>query len=141
PCRSYPLAALLGIRILAVATVSVAALGFAAIAAREWGPVARWSSRSFAIVWAGYLLSGAFPFALGVALALLALWALQAGHRWRFAVLTLFTLAASPVALVLLVVVVAGVALARRGAPRGLAVPVLAVACAGVIELVLLRLF
>ena len=137
----YPLATVLGIRVLAVATVSVAALAFAAVAALEWGHLARWSTRSFAVVWAGFLISAAFPFALGVALALLALWALQTGHRWRFAVLTLFTLAASPVALVLLVVVVAGVALARRGAPRGLAVPVLAVACAGVIELVLLRLF
>ncbi len=137
----YPLAVLLGIRILAVATVSVAALGFAAVAAREWGPLARWSSRSFAVVWAGYLISGAFPFALGVALALLALWALQAGHRWRFAMLTLLTLAASPVALVFLVVVVAGVALARPGTPREAAVPALALVAAAAIELVLLRLF
>src|SRR5207244_3072325 len=82
-----------------------------------------------------------FPFALGVALALLALWALQAGYRWRFAALTLLTLAASPVALVFLVVVVAGVALARRGAPREAAVPALALAAAVAIELVLLRLF
>ncbi len=137
----YPLAVLLGIRVLAVATVSVAALGFAAVAAREWGPLARWSSRSFAVVWAGFLTSAAFPFALGVALALLALWALQAGHRWRFAALTLLTLAASPVALVLLVVVVAGVALARRSRPREAAVPALALVVAVAIELVLLRLF
>jgi len=137
----YPLAVLLGIRVLAVATVSVAALGFAVIAAREWGPVARWSSRSFAVVWAGFLLSGAFPFALGVALALLALWALQAGHRWRFATLTLLTLAASPVALMFLVIVVAGVALARRGAAREAAVPALALVIAVAIELVLLRVF
>jgi hypothetical protein len=137
----YPLAGLLGIRLLAVVTVSVAALGFAAMAAREWGPIARWSSRSFAVVWAGFVLSGAFPFALGVALALLALWALQAGHRWRFATLTLLTLAASPVALVFLVVVVAGVALARRGAAREAAVPALALVIAVAVELVLLRLF
>jgi hypothetical protein len=137
----YPLAGLLGIRLLAVATVSVAALSFAAVAAREWGPLARWSSRSFAVVWAGFLVSAAFPFALGVALALLALWALQTGHRWRFAALTLLTLAASPVALVLLVVVLAGVALARRGSPREMAVPALALVAAVVIELVLLRLF
>src|SRR3989442_15680652 len=32
----YPLAALLGIRVLAVATVAVAALAFAAVVAREW---------------------------------------------------------------------------------------------------------
>jgi hypothetical protein len=137
----YPLALLLGIRALAVATVSVAALAFAAVAAREWGSLSRWSSRSFAVVWAGFLISAAFPFALGVALALLALWALQAGHRWRFAALTLFTLAASPVALVLLVVVLVGVALARRDTPRKMAVPTFAVAAAVVIELILLRLF
>jgi len=137
----YPLAALLGIRVLAVTTVSVAALAFTAIAAREWGPVARWSGRSFAVVWAGFLLSGAFPFALGVTLALLALWALQTGHGWRFATLTLFTLAASPVALVFLVVVVAGVALARRATPRDTAVRALAVVAAIAIEVVLLRLF
>jgi hypothetical protein len=137
----YPLALLLGIRVLAVATVSVAALAFAAVAAREWGSLARWSSRSFAIVWAGFLISGAFPFALGVALALLALWALQAGHRWRFAALTLLTLAASPVALVLLVVVLAGVALARRNTPQKMAVPTVALVVAVAIELVLLRLF
>jgi hypothetical protein len=137
----YPLAVLLGIRVLAVATVSVAALGFASVAAREWGPVARWSSRSFAVVCAGFLITAAFPFALGVAFAILALWALQAGRRWAFAALTLLTLAASPVALVLLVVVLAGVALARRGTPRTAAVPAFALLAAVAIELVVLRLF
>ena len=137
----YPLAALLGIRVLAVATVALAALAFAAIVAREWGPLGRWSSRSFAVVWAGIVLSAAFPFALGVALALLAIWALQAGHRWRFAILTLLTLAASPVALVLLIVVLAGVALSRRATLREGAVPALGVAVAVGTELVILRLF
>jgi hypothetical protein len=137
----YPLAALLGIRVLAVATVALAALAFSAIVAREWGPLGRWSSRSFAVVWAGIVLSAAFPFALGVALALLALWALQAGHRWRFAVLTLLTVAASPVALVLLAVVLAGVALSRRGTLRGGWVPALALVAAIGAELVVLRLF
>jgi hypothetical protein len=138
----YPIAAVLGIRWLAVASVSVAALGFAVVAGREWGSLARWSSRSFAVVWAGFLLSAAFPFALGVALALLALWALQAGHRWRFVVLTLLTLAASPVALALLAVVLVGVALARRATSREVGVvPALALVAAVAIELVLLRLF
>ena len=137
----YPLAALLGIRLLAVATVSIAALGFAVVAARQWGPLARWSSRSFAVVWAGFVISAGFPFALGVALALLALWALQAGHRWRFAALTLLTLAASPLALVLLVVVLAGIALARRSTPREAVVPATSVVTAVAIEVLLLRLF
>jgi hypothetical protein len=137
----YPLAALLGIRVLAVATVALAALAFAAIVAREWGPLGRWSSRSFAVIWAGIVLSAAFPFALGVALALLALWALQARHRWRFAILTLLTLAASPVALVLLIVVLAGVAFGRRVTWHESRGPALAVAAVVAAELVILRLF
>ena len=115
----YPLAAALGIKLLAVATIALASLAFAVVVWREWGPTTRWSSRSFAVVWAGIVLSAAFPFALGIALALLALWALQAHARWRFAALAALTLAASPVAFLLLVVVLAGVALARRTAvPR-----------------------
>jgi len=137
----YPLAVLVGIRTLAVAAVSVATLGFAVVAGREWGPLARWSSWSFAVVWAGFLISGAFPFALGVAFALLALWALQVGRRWYFSALTLLTLAASPVALVLLVVVLVAVALARRGKLKGAGLPAAALVGAVVIELVLLRLF
>jgi hypothetical protein len=137
----YPLAVMVGIRALAVATVSVAAFAFAAVAGREWGSLARWSSRSFAIVWAVFLISAAFPFALGVALALLALRTLQAGRKWLFPVLALLTLAASPVALVLLVVVLLGVALDRRTTLRRTWVPAFALGAALGIELVLLRLF
>jgi hypothetical protein len=110
----YPLAAALGIRLLAVATVSAATLAFAVVVWREWGPRARWSSRTFAVVWAGIVLSAAFPFALGAALALLALWALQARRPWRFAVLAALTAAASPIAFLLLVLVVVGLALGRQ---------------------------
>jgi hypothetical protein len=137
----YPLAALLGIRLLAVATIALAALAFAVVLGREWGPTSRWSSRTFAVVWGGIVLSAAFPFALGVALALLAIWALQARRRWRFAALTALTLAASPVAFLLLVVVLTGIVLARRPALPAIAVPASAVAVAGASELVLWRLF
>jgi len=137
----YPLAALLGIRLLAVATVALAALAFAVVLWREWGPTTRWSSRSFAVVWAGIVLSAAFPFALGIALALLAIWALQAGARWRFAALAALALAASPLAFLLLVIVLAGVAIQRRAQLRANLLPIAAVALAGVVELVLWRLF
>src|SRR5947207_7925838 len=100
----YPLAALIGIRVLAVASIATAALAFTVVLGREWGRAARISSRSFAVVWAGIVLSAAFPFALGAALALLAVWALQRGARRRFGLLSLLTLAASPLAFVLLVV-------------------------------------
>src|SRR3954469_13486143 len=89
----YPLAALVGIKLLAVLTIAAAAFAFAVVVEREWGPSARWSARSFAVVWAGLVLSAAFPFALGAALSLFALWALQARRHWRFAALAALTLA------------------------------------------------
>ena len=130
----YPLAAALGIRLLAVATVATATLAFAVVVWKEWGPRARWSSRTFAVVWAGIVLSAAFPFALGAALALLGLWALQARRPWRFAALAGLTAAASPIAFLLLVLIVIGLALGRR-ADRWLQVA----AGAGLLAVVLLE--
>jgi hypothetical protein len=137
----YPLAALLGIRLLAVATIATAALAFAVVLGREWGSTARWSSRTFAVVWAGIVLSAAFPFALGIALALLALWALQARRFWNFALLCLLTLAASPLAFLLLALLLGGVALGRRVEHRRLVRPGIAVASIGAVEVLLWRLF
>jgi hypothetical protein len=134
----YPLAWMFGIRLLAVLSVALGAGAFVEIVDREWGRDARWAGRAFVVVWAGYVLTAAFPFALGASLALAALWALQAGRRWVFAVLVLLVLAASPVALVVLCVVLAGAALARRSSPL---VPVLAVAVAVAIELAIVDLF
>ncbi|HEX6701520.1 MAG TPA: hypothetical protein VF101_12405 [Gaiellaceae bacterium] len=137
----YPLAALLGIKLLAVATIATAALAFAVVIGREWGPTARWSSRTFAVVWAGVVLSAAFPFALGVALALLALWALQARAHWRFALLAGLTLAASPLAFLLLALLLGGIAIERRAEPGRLLVPACVIAAAGAIEALLWRAF
>jgi hypothetical protein len=137
----YPLAAWLGIKLLAVATVALSALAFAVVLWREWGATTRWSSRTFAVVWAGIVLSAAFPFALGFALALLAIWALQAGARWRFAALAALALAASPLAFLLLVVVLAGIALAHRQTLRRNWLPIAAIVLAGVTEAVLWRVF
>ena len=52
----YPLAAVVGIRLLAVATIAVASLAFSVVVWREWGARALWSSRTFAVVWAGIVL-------------------------------------------------------------------------------------
>src|SRR5579864_7538553 len=137
----YPLAAAFGIKLLAVATIALAALAFAVVVWREWGPATRWSSRSFAAVWAGIVLSAAFPFALGFALALLAIWALQANARWRFTGLALLTLAASPLAFLLLAIVLAGIGLGRRVSLRSARLPVAVIVVAGLGEVVLWRLF
>ena len=44
----YPLAALMGIKLLAVVSIGVAALAFSLVVWQEWGPSARFSSRAFA---------------------------------------------------------------------------------------------
>ncbi len=139
----YPLAAVFGIGLLAVLTVALAAGAFARLLEREWGPAARWAGRSFALVWPGVILAAELPLALGVLLALLCLLALQAGRSWVGAALILLTLAASPVAFVMLVVVLAGVAAGRRRdlRLRAAAVPAAAVALAAAAELVTLHLF
>ncbi|MGB2953861.1 MAG: hypothetical protein WBB74_10810 [Gaiellaceae bacterium] len=137
----YPLAAVFGIRPLAVLSVAVAALAFTVVVTREWGRAARWSTRTFAIVWAGIVLSASFPFALGAAFALLALWAIQSGRRWCFAALAALALAASPLAFLLLSLVLAGIAIARRPIRSKLFVPLAAVLVVGLLELVLWRLF
>ena len=137
----YPLAALLGIKLLAVATIATATLAFAMVVGRTWGPTARWSSRTFAVVWSGTILSAAFPFALGAAFGLLAIWSLQARARWRFAALAVLTLAASPLSFLLLVLVVTGIALAGRDDWRRFLAPGIIVAAAGVGEVLLFRAF
>jgi hypothetical protein len=133
----YPLAALLGIKLLAVVSIGVAALAFALVVWQEWGPSARFSSRTFTLLWPGIVLSAAFPFALGAMFALLAIAALQHGRRRLFALLLFLTLLASPLALLLLVLVLAGGALERP--PRRATVAVILVAVA--VELMLRRLF
>jgi hypothetical protein len=136
----YPLAALLGIRALALASVTSAAFAFSIVVVRQWGPVSRLSSRTFAVLWVGIIGAAAFPFALAISFALLALWALQEQRRGRFALCAALTLAASPLAFAFLVVVLAGVALARRSL-RDARVPIGVVGACVFVELVLWRLF
>lgn len=109
----YPLAGLIGIRLLATISIAAAAFAFSLVVGRQWGPAARWSSRSFAVLWAGIVFSAAFPFVLGGTLALFAICALQSRARWRFAVLSALTMVASPLAFVFLAVVAASLGLAR----------------------------
>jgi hypothetical protein len=138
----YPLAAFVGIKALALASVSAAALAFSLLVVRQWGPVVRVSGWAFAIVWPATVLSGSFPFSLGAALALLALCALQAGRRAWFALLAVLSLAASPLAFALLGIVVIGAGAVRRRERLPIAsLPVLVVALGVLGEFVLYRLF
>jgi hypothetical protein len=137
----YPLAAAIGIKLLAVLTVAVAVIAFAAVVRHEWESQSRWTIRTFALVWALLVVSAAYPFMLGMTLALLALWSLQQDRRWLFAGFTLLTLAASPLAFLLLVVLLAGVAIARRGEHRHFVAPAAAIAAIAAFEFLLRRMF
>ena len=137
----YPLAALVGMKALALVSVALASFAFALVVLREWGRRARASAWAFGIVWPGTLLSATFPFTLGAAFALLALAMLQVRRRALFALLALLALAASPLAFALLAVVLAGVGLGRRRERRDVALPALVVLGGVLLELVLVRLF
>src|SRR5947209_8219492 len=79
-------AAVLGTGLLAVICVGVAVMAFTLLTWRRWGSASVWASRSAAIVIPGFLLTAAFPFLLGAALALLALLALRSRRLALFAV-------------------------------------------------------
>ena len=87
------------------------------------------------------MLSGAFPFALGSALALLAIWALQSRLHWRCRLLTALCFAASPLAFLLLVVLLVAIGIARAPKRDDLVLPLVTVAVVGAAEAVLWRLF
>ncbi|HEY3962779.1 MAG TPA: hypothetical protein VGL84_09650 [Gaiellaceae bacterium] len=136
----YPLAALFGIRVLALASIATAAAGFTLVVWREWGRTARFSSRTFAVLWVGIVGSAAFPFALAISFALLSIFALQEQRRGRFALGAVLTLAASPLAFVLLAIVGGGALVGRRSV-RNVGVPIIAIVGGGIAELMLYRMF
>lgn len=110
----YPLAGIAGIRLLAAVCVGVGVFASARVTDRRWGAAARCANRSLAIVMSCFVLTGAFPFLLGMALSMLGLMALEA-RRWRtFAALAALSAAASPVAFLLGALVIAGFAIADR---------------------------
>jgi hypothetical protein len=109
----YPLAAVIGIKLLAVLSTGVAAGAFALLVRREWSAVGPWPAVAFTGVSALWVESAAFPYTLGLACALLALLALSARRLLPFSACVLLTFAASPLAFVLLAVVLAGVAASR----------------------------
>ena len=116
----YPLASVLGIKLLAALSLSTAAGAFARLV--DYPPAAL----AFALVWGAFALTGAYPFMLGVAFALLAL-----NTRRLFPLFAVLAWAASPLALLLLGVVVAGL---RRW--RAVAAVVPLVVLQGVLSLV-----
>jgi hypothetical protein len=118
PLLSYSLlyyfpAALVGNEALTLLAVVVAAALFASVVERQWGDRARYAALAFAVVAAGPLFTGTYPYALGVATLLGALASLQRRMTWLAVVLAAATLGASPLAFLFLGVLLAAVFLAR----------------------------
>jgi len=95
----YPLAAIVGIKPLAVLSIAIGAAAFARLV--RWKP----ATVTFAVVWGAYTISGAYPFMLGAAFALLAL---LTRRLWLFALLAALAWAVSPLAVLMLAVAVVG---------------------------------
>lgn len=133
----YPLAALLGIKLLAVATAAVSAGAFSVLVAREWPDAGRWPAWTFTAITPLGILTGAYPYALGFSLALVALTALRLRRTTLFAFATALSFAASPLAFVLLLLVL----LAATAVSRFRVAPMIVVVVVGAAGAMLQRLF
>ncbi|CAB4686373.1 MAG: hypothetical protein F2663_01735 [Actinobacteria bacterium] len=125
----YPLAAFLGIALLAVLSVALATWAFTVLAEGLWGRAAVLPSRLFAIVAAASVITAAFPYGLGLALALCALVAVARGRLTLFSVLAVLTFGASPLAFLFLLIVLGAVALSRSEFDFAKPAAVLGVVC------------
>jgi hypothetical protein len=110
----YPLAALLGIRPLAIACVAVGVCGVHAITSHRWPGQRRWVALSAACIGPTIVVSAEFPFLLGAATGLAAVAALDRRRWWLFGAACVLTAAASPLAFVLLTLTVVAVLLGDR---------------------------
>jgi hypothetical protein len=111
----YPLAALIGIKMLAVLSAATATAAFTLLVRETWGEQTVWATRLFAVVTAASLVSAAFPYGLGLAFMLAALLALARARLAFFALFVALTLAASPLAFLFLVVFLLAAASAHLG--------------------------
>ena len=112
----YFLAAAVGNVVVDVVAALVTAGCFAALAIREWGPVAAWPARWLAVCAAGPLITGTAPYGLGLAAAVACLLALQRGWRVAGVVLAGITLASSALAFFFLLLSLSAVVFVRRRA-------------------------
>ena len=140
----YPLAAVVGISAVGICSVAVSAGVFAAIVLRQWGRRALLAIVLFACSVPELLVAGQFPFALGVALALLALAAAQRRRPWLVVLGCLLTILASPLAFVFLVITLAGMVLGSgraRRLEREVVIPAVAIALMVIGEILVYRAF
>jgi hypothetical protein len=135
----YPLAALVGIKLLAVVSAAASAAAFTLVVRQTWGESSVWVARFFALVAAASLVTAAFPYGLGLAFALTALVAIAQRRLVWFSVLAALSFASSPLAFVFLLVVLAAAGVARSR--RDITKPAIVTGAICLFALVLMRLF
>src|SRR5262245_58668578 len=131
---SPPLGAALGIRLMGAISAVAAAGLFGSLAWRRFGSEALLATVWFAVATGSLLIAGQLTFALGVAIGLGALLALQRGHLVLAVALAVLTGCASPVAGLFLGLAGAAVALTGRRRP-GIAVAIGAIVPIAVLAL------
>jgi hypothetical protein len=135
----YPLAAFIGIKLLAVLSAATATAAFTLLVRETWGEQTMWATRLFAVVTAASVVTAAFPYGLGLAFMLAALLALAKGRTVWFAALVALTLATSPLAFLFLVVLLCAAGMSRG--ERELTKPAVVTAIACALAAVTWRLF
>jgi len=128
-----PLGALLGPRLVGALAAVAAAGCFGALARHRYGERARLATWWFGAATVTNLITGRITFALGLALALAAMLALQRKRRVLAPLLTVLTALASPVAALFVVLAAVAVATGARRRPAAI-VALAAVATAGVMS-------
>jgi hypothetical protein len=119
----------------------LAAALFASMTIREWGSLARWPCRAFAVIATGQLFTGAYPFDAGVALLLATLWALQRGRIVLALGCTALTFGFSPLAFVFLSLALAALFLRRRRLTKRVLAVAAVILVLTIVEVGLLSLF
>ena len=86
---------------------------FASIASREWGRLALWPTRAFAVLAAAPLFTGLYSWTLGVAAVLAALWLFQRRKHLAGLALAALALGFSPLAFLFLCLILASFVVGR----------------------------
>jgi hypothetical protein len=131
----YPLAAVVGNTALGIAGVVASAALFSSLLEREWSRAGRWPARIFALLLAGQAFTAAYPYDVGVASMLAALWALQRGRLWLVSLFTVLTVLVSPLAFVFLFLAVSAVFVRRFRVNRAVLWTAAAIVVACAVEL------
>jgi hypothetical protein len=115
-----PLAALVGLQVVGVASVAVSTLVFRRLARAHFGKRAAPATVLFAVGACGDLFIGRLTFALGVTFGMTSVLAIVRGHRKTAALLSLGCAAASPVAALFLALAAAADLITHRALARAL---------------------